>query len=222
MSGFSSFMGVNKGIGALGSLTAGISDSAAIKAQGEFEAQQLQFNADLSQLQHDDALRRGKKDALKAKHQAKRMIGSQRAAMAAQGIVVDSDTAAQIQEDTLVLGAENAQQIKNNSYREAFGFKVQALDLKGQARMAQLSSKQKARNTLLTASLSMVSGLAESAAHFHDRAMQIKGKKDKERKRKAEKDKAAKRTIYRDELPESFKFATPTALTAMRGIGTRA
>lgn len=138
---------------ALGTATTAYSQSQAQKAQGNYEKNQLQFNAQVSDLQANDAINRGNKAAADKKRETKQVIGAQRAALAAQGIEVNSDTASQIQQDTAGLGAEDVTTIKNNAWREAWGYRVQALDYTSKANFAQISSKFNASQTLLTGGL---------------------------------------------------------------------
>lgn len=138
---------------AIGSATSAYSQASAIKAKGNYEKNQLQFNAQLAELQAEDAINRGNKDAALKKKQTKQVIGSQRAALAAQGIEVNSDTALEIQQDTAGLGAEDVQTIKNNAAREAWGYRVQANDYSNQAAFTAIAAKNDARQTLLTGGL---------------------------------------------------------------------
>ena len=140
-------------VNAVGSATSAYQQSQAIKAQGNYQKNQLQFNAQVADLQANDAINRGNADAVTKKKQTKQVIGSQRAALAAQGIEVNSDTSSLIQQDTAGLGAEDVVTIKNNAWREAWGYKVQALEYSGQAGFAANSAKFNATQTLLTGGL---------------------------------------------------------------------
>lgn len=148
---------------AMSSASTAYSQSQAIKMQGNYQKNQLQFNAQVAGLQADDAISRGNKAAANKKRETKQIIGKQRAALAAQGIEVNSDTALLIQEDTAGLGAEDVQTIKNNAWREAFGYKVQATDYTGQAAFAQISSGFNARQTMLTGGLQFAKDVSSGA-----------------------------------------------------------
>ena len=135
-------------------ITSAYSQSRAIKMQGEYQKNQLNFNSQLADLQAQDATNRGVKEADVKRKQTKQIIASQRAALAAQGVDVNQDTALQIQEDTAGLGAEDVQTIKNNAWREAWGYKVQALDYSSQAKYASNTANFNSRQTILTGGLS--------------------------------------------------------------------
>ena len=130
-----------------------LAQSRAARTQANYDASVADQNARMSAFQAEDALRRGETETNRARMATKRLIGSQRAAMAAQGIEVDSGSAMDIQEDTAALGALDAQAIQNNAYMEAFGYKSQAIDYTAKAKMSKLEGRTKARNSLLTGGL---------------------------------------------------------------------
>lgn len=164
--GISGAFGAMTGANALNSATTAYSQSQAIKTQGNYQKNQLQFNAQIADLQAQDAIRRGDKEVKNKKIQTKQMIGTQRAALAAQGIEVNDDSALLIQEDTAGLGAEDAASIKSAAWREAWGYKVQNVDYTGQANMAQISSGFNARQTLLTGGLQFARDVGSGAMSY--------------------------------------------------------
>jgi hypothetical protein len=150
------------GIGAI-SLAAAYQQSETMKAQGDFQRQQFETNARLAEMQAQDTIKRGDEDAAAYKKQVKQVIGSQRAAMAAQGIELDSGSALDIQEETAGIGALDALTIKNNAWREAWGYRMQASSMAGQGAMAQIGARNDARNTMLTGGM--------NAANFYVRGL---------------------------------------------------
>lgn len=153
-------------LNAVNSATSAYSQSRAMKMQGQYQENQLNFNSKLAELQAEDATIRGNKEADIKRKQTKQVIASQRAALAAQGIEVNEDTALQIQQDTAGLGAEDVQTIKNNAWREAWGYKVQALDYSGQAKYAKNSAKFNSRQTILTGGLSFARDVTSGALAY--------------------------------------------------------
>lgn len=150
----------------ISSITTANSQAAAIKMQGNYQKDQQQFNAQIADLQAKDATARGNKAAEAKRKETKRMIGAQRAALAAQGIEVNEDTALLIQEDTAGLGAEDVQEIKNNAWREAWGYQVESLDYSNQAAFTSLSSRFNARQTLLTGGLQAANDVMSGAYSY--------------------------------------------------------
>lgn len=115
-----------------------------LKADWEkFRYGQQQWAADqnrqFSELMAEDAIRRGDRAALQHRKKVRQLIGSQRAALAAQGIDVNAGSAMDVQLDTASLGAQDAETIKNNAWREAWGLRSQASGYGAQAAMAGIS-----------------------------------------------------------------------------------
>ena len=144
------------GIQGMGSLASGYSQSKAQKSLSDYEASVYESNARLADLKAADAIFRADKEAVKAKQASKRLIGSQRAALGAQGIDIESGSALDIQEESASIGAEEALNIRNNAWRESWGYKTQAVDLRGRAEMARITGKNTSRNTMLTGGLSAI------------------------------------------------------------------
>lgn len=130
-------------IGAIGGLIQGQQQSAADLAQ----ASALTQNAAYLNRAANDARIRGAVDADTQRVQTQNLIGTQRAAMAANGGVVDEGSNALIQQDTAQYGELDAMIISNNAAREAYGYEVQAgsnlsnaQTLKKNAKTAPISS----------------------------------------------------------------------------------
>lgn len=103
----------------------------------ESQAQQYEFNAGIADLQAQDAAQRGLEEEQKFRTQVRGLIGTQRAGFAGQNVVVGDGSAADVQADSARLGELDAQQIRANAQREAWGFQVQADDLRMGAKVAR-------------------------------------------------------------------------------------
>lgn len=147
-------------------LAGGVSQSRAINAMGDYQKSIFDTNARFSELRAEDAIKRGDKEAQNVQKQAKRLIGSQRATLAAQGIELDEGTALQIQEDTAELGAADAMTVRNNAWREAWGFRAQALDFRSQGKMAKLGARNRAASTLLNAGMQSAQYLNNNSSYL--------------------------------------------------------
>ncbi|HEY9146833.1 MAG TPA: hypothetical protein VIN36_09130 [Thiobacillus sp.] len=84
------------------------------------------YNATVNEQQAQDALARG--DEAVSEHQRKvdQLKGRQRAVMAANGLDLGEGSALNILTDTDLLGAYDAQVIRKNAEREAWGHRAQA------------------------------------------------------------------------------------------------
>jgi len=109
-------------IGAISGAMQGQQQSAAAIGQ----ASALKQNAAYLNRAANDARYRGVVDADTQRVQTQNLIGTQRAAMASNGGVVDDGSNAIIQQDTAQYGELDAMIISNNAAREAYGYEVQA------------------------------------------------------------------------------------------------
>jgi hypothetical protein len=103
----------------------------------ESQAELADYNAAVAELQADDAIARGDEEEQRYRTQIRGVIGAQRAAIAAGNVDVSFGSAVEVQADAAVLGELDALQIKTNARREAWGYKVQAEDLRQRGAIAR-------------------------------------------------------------------------------------
>jgi hypothetical protein len=142
-------LGAQLAIGAAGTYT----QAQAQRSAARFEERRLEMNARLAAIQAEDARVRGEQAVDVSQASTRRLLGSQRAALAAQGIDVASGSALDVQEATAGLGAMDALTIRNNAVREAWGFRMQELDSRTQARYTRLAGRQEVASTILAGGL---------------------------------------------------------------------
>lgn len=150
------------------SLAGAYSQSRAIQAQDEFQRQQAAANQRLAALNAQDALRKGDLAAGKVKSQASRIQGSQRAAFVGQGVETGSGSAQDIQNETADYADIDMQTIKNNAWREAWGYRVEALNIAGQSKLRSIGAKAEATNTLLSGGLKALSSFAMAKEYYDE------------------------------------------------------
>lgn len=120
-------------------------DAKTAQQQGDYEAQLYGMNAGLAEEQSRDAIARGHEAELKSRSGSRQLIGSQRAALAAQGIALDSGSAVDVVENDAALGELDALTIRNNAKREAWGFQTQATQYRQQGELARTSGRNTAK-----------------------------------------------------------------------------
>ena len=123
-------------LGALSSIKQGRATKQAGKLANEAaqeEAGLIDYNAAIADTQAADAMTRGQEREQRARAATRGLIGSQRASYAAQGVDVGQGSAADVQADAAFLGELDALTEETNAAREAWGFKVQATDLRNRA-----------------------------------------------------------------------------------------
>ncbi len=157
------------------SLLSAYQQSNALKSQAEFEKNQLDANARLADMQADDAIRRGSTEANRATRAGQETVSAQRVALAAQGIDINTGSAGAIQDETIALSQADADTIRNNAWREAWGFKVQASNARGTGRMTKVAGENAARNTLIMGGLNAVSQFGKAGSYAAGGAKPTKG-----------------------------------------------
>ena len=131
--------------------------------EGEQNARAAQRNRFLSELSAGDALQRGEQDAGRLRMAATQAIGAQKVAAGASGVDTDSKSTLDIMSDTRLVSELDAQTIRNNAAREAWGYKVQGMAYGDQARQARARAQREVTGTLLggfARTLSSVSSIA--------------------------------------------------------------
>lgn len=140
------------GIGAVG-LAGASGEAESIRQQGAFQQQQLRFNKKLAEIDAKDAVERGEEQVKDLKSQAAQVQGSQKAALAAQGIDIDVGTAVGIADQTQKQVETDVARVRNNAWREAWGFKIEASNLGTQARQTGIAASNQASSTILAGGL---------------------------------------------------------------------
>lgn len=112
-------------------LTIAVVAGTAVQVAGQVKAGKAakkagEFNAQVAELQAQDALDRGKQDEQAYRQQLQGVMGTQRTDFAGQNVDVESQSALDVRADTAYLGELDAQQIRTNAQRESWGYKVQA------------------------------------------------------------------------------------------------
>lgn len=160
-------------IGAVSSVTSAgmgiwgsIEESQAQKRNAQFVAEQSEFNRQFAEENAKDAISRGEVDVNKIRTKAQLIRGSQRAAMAAQGIDIDTGSAADVVQDSENAAIEDIIATRNNAAREAFGFRAQAVQSSIAGKMAIASGQSAAANTLLTGGANFVRGMGTAAVQY--------------------------------------------------------
>lgn len=102
-----------------------------MQAQGQtqnadFQSGMMEQNAQFKLKTADETINAGNTSADWQRVRAGQTVGTQRSVQAANGIDVNSGSAAQLQDDTAMLGELDALTIQNNAAREAYGYRVQA------------------------------------------------------------------------------------------------
>lgn len=136
--------------GALGVVALGSSVSAYGQMHAGNETKRIyDTNAGYAELQAVDAEKRGRVAETRQRRQTAQVIGSQRVSLAGQGVDVNRGTALEVQADSAYLGELDALTIRNNAAKEAWGYRVQAEDMRAKGKIARREGQFGAFRTIL-------------------------------------------------------------------------
>lgn len=153
-------------LGVASSLTEGFIASQEEKFKGDAESILAESQARLSDLQAEEIVKRGEKNVARLQEQGRVVRGAQRAALAGQGIEIDTGSAGEVQADTARNIVLDSLQIRNNAWREAWGHRIQSVTLRGGGILARQISRQRASATLLTGGIRALTSFAGSIGGF--------------------------------------------------------
>lgn len=149
--------------------------------QGAYEKGMYDQNAKYAEQQAADAIQIGQETSYKQQAGVRSLVGSQRAALAAQGIEIDSGSALDVQLESIGLGEKDRLEILNNAAREAWGYKVQAQDYTNKGNLAFYAGKTQAQSLRNASWSTLLTGGAQIAGIYSDRASSsgtTQGRKD--------------------------------------------
>jgi hypothetical protein len=143
------------------------------KKAGEAAANQAAYqgavarnNQILSERAAQDAIQRGGVEESRSRMETSRLIGRQRAALAASGQVVDTGTALNITADTAGLGELDAQTIRSNAEREAYNLRIQGSNFGADATLREMSGRQALTDARYNMAGTLLSGIGSGASSF--------------------------------------------------------
>ena len=121
--------------------------------QGKTRKTIARANARTARMQAEDARKRGHEAEGISRQKTKKLVGTQRANMAAAGIKLTDGSAYDIQQETQDIGELDALTIRNNAARQAFGYQTEALNASMEGRFAYQEGINQGLNSLLTGGL---------------------------------------------------------------------
>ena len=140
-------------IGAAGTLMQGMAANSAAKAQAAAANQ----NARNAEAQAHDAIVRGGQEELRLRRQMAQLQGTQRSALAASGMDIDSGSALDVQDASMPEGEQDAAAIRFNAAREGWGHQVQAANYRNEASAARSAGRNALFGSIVGAGTSLLS-----------------------------------------------------------------
>jgi hypothetical protein len=109
----------------------------AARRAAEASAELAEYNAAVADIQATDAVARGAIEESKFRRDLDVLVGAQRAGYAASNIDVGYGSAVDVQADAALLGELDALTLRTNAAREAWGYQVEAVDLRRRAALGR-------------------------------------------------------------------------------------
>jgi len=130
-------------------------------------------NAQIQDRAAQDALSRGRIEEQQHRLKVAQMKGTQRSALAASGVQVDTGSALDMVADTAMMGEMDALTIRNNAEREsynslvgAYNARAQASTLRAEAGLQMMAGRNAARNGTWGAATTLLGGAAQIGMNY--------------------------------------------------------
>jgi hypothetical protein len=109
----------------------------------QYQAAVANRNADMADRSAQDANKRGEQEQLRHWRKVSQQLGDQRAKFAAAGLDLNFGTPADVVEDTMQMGYEDAFTIGENTKREVEGFDIEAANHRAGGKAAMMEGRAK-------------------------------------------------------------------------------
>lgn len=163
---------VGQAFGLLGGFAGSFYSAKAQKRNLQHQARMAEINARVAETGAKTELARGQAEYARHTLQAGHLKSAQRAALAANGIVMNEGSAAEMLAATDIMKEIDAQTIEENALRNAWGYRIQATDYRNQALMEQA---QASSINPVGAGLQTLLGSAPMVAEYWDKYSRQKG-----------------------------------------------
>jgi hypothetical protein len=151
--------------GAISSAYGAFSQARSTRLQLELQADLSLINARMSESAAQSELLRGQRSEQGLRLKTAGLKSSQRAAMAANGIDLGSDTAINVLTSTDVMGEIDAKTVQVNAVRAAWGYRTQGVNSENTARMARANAK--GSDPMAAAASSLLGSAASSSMNYY-------------------------------------------------------
>ena len=135
-----------------------VQSGAAAAGQARYQAQVAENNRVIAEQQARDAEMRGQMAEDARRQQTRMLIGRQRTALAANGMLVDDGSALDITGDTAAQGEIDALTLRANAAREAYGYRAQGTNFMADAGLQRARSAAAGPAALVGAGATLLSG----------------------------------------------------------------
>lgn len=135
-----------------------VQQAQATASANRYQAQVQEMNATLAERRAKDAIERGAAEEQRKRQEVQRILGAQRAGMAANGVDLTFGSPLDVLTDTAVLGELDALTIRSNAYRESYDHRVDAVNQRAGATMSRMAASSASTGGYLAAAGTVLTG----------------------------------------------------------------
>lgn len=169
---------MGESVGAIASIGATIAGTAfqavgaaqqakATASQAKYQQKIAKNNQAIAEQKAVDAEKRGEAEVLRQRRRTLALAGRQKAIFAANGVDIGSDTVDMTLQDTFNVGEADAMTIRENSKREALGYRSEGMNYQAEAGLAAKRSKTAEREALWGVGGSIFDGATDVASKWY-------------------------------------------------------
>lgn len=157
---------VLQSVGMLGGMFSAYGSARSQKIQLRHQAEMSRINAEIAELGARQELENGQSAIAKQTMQAGQLKSSQRAALGASGVDLGYGSAAELLTSTDLLKEIDMNQLEANALRSAWGYRTEAVNMRGQAAMADVNARS--INPWMSAASSLLGGAGQVATSWYN------------------------------------------------------
>lgn len=153
---------VGAGTAAYGAYEQGVAG----RQQAQYQAQVARNNQEVANQYAEAEVTKGRVLENQKRMDTQQREGAIRVAAGASGLDVNTGSPLRLQEDTAMLGEQDALTIRNNAERAAYGYHVEGMNYAGRAQMNDMEASNAARSGNLGAWSSIIGGASSTAGRW--------------------------------------------------------
>lgn len=143
-----------------------VQSAKAAAAADRYNAQVQDMNAKLADRKARDAIARGQSEEQRKRTEVSRIMGAQKAAMAANGVDLNFGSPLDTLVDTATMGELDALTIRSNSYREAYDYQVEGVNQRAGATLSRMKAKNEETGGYLDAAGTILTGAGKAYGQY--------------------------------------------------------
>lgn len=136
-----------------------------LKSQQAYREKITALNNRLSGIYADQAMKEGEETVSQIRDAKTKILGAQRASLAAQGVSITSGSAADILAETELNAEMDVITAKNQAWKKAWGIRVEAEKANIESRMMAQATQNEIANSILTRNLNIASSLVSAYSY---------------------------------------------------------